>query len=147
MRCTICGREAMNPEANYCDYCGSSFRECGQENRQWENGAGEKFRDGVSEERYSAFGTGEYRESTVGNNDRPAVGENKKITIWTYLGVLLLPLIPWIGTIAWFVILCYWSFSIKIDEARKCFARAYLIYMGIAVAVLAGLVGMYTALT
>lgn len=26
MQCTACGRESMNPDANYCDYCGTLLR-------------------------------------------------------------------------------------------------------------------------
>lgn len=26
MQCTTCGRESMNPDANYCDYCGTPLR-------------------------------------------------------------------------------------------------------------------------
>ena len=27
MKCNVCGRHTQNEEANFCDYCGSPFRE------------------------------------------------------------------------------------------------------------------------
>lgn len=27
MQCTMCGREIKNPEANFCDYCGTAVRD------------------------------------------------------------------------------------------------------------------------
>lgn len=142
MRCTVCGREAMNLEANYCDYCGSSFREYGQESRDSQTTTKGTYNEsGVSDSGYSAFGMSEYRESAM---EKQSMGsmlaeENKPVTTWTYLGVLLLPMVPWVGTIAWLVVMLYWAFSSKMDAARKHFARAYMIFMGISMIVLIGL--------
>ncbi|MBQ9767683.1 MAG: hypothetical protein IJW37_06240 [Lachnospiraceae bacterium] len=145
MRCAVCGREAMNPEANYCDYCGSSFRKYGQEG--WSNQTTTKVgnnESGVSDSGYSAFGMSEYREPSQekqGLGSVPA-GEYKPVTTWTYLGVLLLPMVPWVGTIAWLVVMCYWAFSSNVDAARKHFARAYMIFMGISLVVLMSLLSV-----
>lgn len=145
MRCEVCGREAMNPEANYCDYCGSSFRDCGQESRSNQTATkGSYSESGVSDAGYSAFGMSEYREPAMEKQSMGSMlaGENKPVTTWTYLGVLLLPVVPWVGTIAWLVVMLYWAFSSRVDAARKHFARAYMIFMGISLAVLMGLLGM-----
>lgn len=141
MRCTVCGREAMNPEANYCDYCGSPFRKYGQEG--WGNSEAESNRyetNAGTNDGYSAFGTDTYhRDTTPKEPVNQGMGDNKKITIWTFLGAFFLPLVPWVGAIAWIVLLLYWSVNSQVDDVRKNFARAYLIYMAVALIILLGL--------
>lgn len=135
MRCTVCGREAMNPEANFCDYCGSSFRE------MKENGAYEPDRTNTEEGGYSAFGTGTYREP--GTVERRTGEQGKPVSTWTYLGAFLLPLVPGVGALAFLVLLFYWAFAANVDKARKGFGRAYLIYLGLAMLLLSVLMGPY----
>lgn len=141
MRCTVCGREAMNPEANYCDYCGSPFRKYGQEG--WGTSEAESNRyetNAGTDDGYSAFGTDTYRRDTAPKESvNQGMGDNKKITIWTFLGAFFLPLVPWFGAIAWIVLLLYWSVNSQVDDVRKNFARAYLIYMAVALVILFGL--------
>lgn len=140
MRCTVCGREAMNPEANYCDYCGSSFRKYGQEGWGASEPDGNRYEENTgTDEGYSAFGTNTYQKETVQRESgNQGTGDNKKITLWTFLGVFFLPLVPWFGVIVWLVLLVYWATNSQIDDARKNFARAYLIYMAVAMIILFG---------
>lgn len=137
MRCMVCGREAMNPEANFCDYCGSSFREAKQSG-VYET---EIKNDGTEEGGYSAFGTGTYREQ--GTMEQRSNEQGKPVSIWTYLGAFLLPLVPGVGALAFLVLLFYWAFAANVDKARKNFGRAYLIYLGLAMLLLSALMGPY----
>lgn len=101
MVCPMCGREIMNPEANYCDYCGTRLH-------------------GM-----------EYKE-TVEPQAFPEMKEKQpRVSTGLFLGVMLLPMIPMIGWILYLVFLFYWAFASSIEDSRKSFARASLIYSGI----------------
>ncbi len=142
MRCMVCGREAMNPEANYCDYCGSSFHQYGENG--WrapaaQNGSPE----GNSSEagsRYTAFGTAEYREE-VNTEGKGKALSGQRVSTWLFLGVMLLPFVPMVGSIAYLVILFYWAFASQINDARKNWARATLIYTGLVLILCFALIG------
>ena len=100
MRCLMCGREITNPNANYCDYCGT------------------------------AVGTMEYRQEQPVSRQ----AEEKKperVSTWLFLGIMCLPFVPFVGTIAYLVFLFYWAFAPSIEDSRKSFARATLIYTAI----------------
>lgn len=109
MRCEVCGREAMNPEANYCDYCGTSFRESG-------------------------FQAEIKREQAAAESKTPATGGQVPM-VW-FLGVMCLPFVPAIGAFAYLGVLFYWSFSNNINDSRKSFGRATLIFTGAMVLLL-----------
>lgn len=109
MRCEMCGREAMNSEANYCDYCGTSFREDG-------------FRAEIKKEQ-----TEPEKKETVTGGQVP--------TLWFFC-VMCLPLVPAIGAFAYLGVLFYWSFSNNINDSRKSFGRATLIFTGVMVMML-----------
>lgn len=116
MRCKVCGREAMNPEANFCDYCGSSFREYGKTRE--EAAVLEQGKEG-----YSAFGmSSESIDQTVKTE------QEKPVTMWTYLGTMLIVFIPRVGFYAFLGILLYWSFVAVGSPTRRNFARAMLIF-------------------
>ncbi len=109
MRCEVCGREAMNPEANYCDYCGNSFREAG-------------------------FQAEVKRQQEEPEKKMPATG-GQVPTQW-FLGVMCLPFVPAIGVFAYLGVLFYWGFSNNINDSRKSFGRATLIFTGVMVMLL-----------
>ena len=105
MQCSMCGREIMNPNANYCDYCGT------------------------------AVGAAAYREvqpqqTTTGNGQKP-----ERVSTWLFLGIMCLPFVPFVGTIAYLVFLFYWAFAPSIEDSRKSFARATLIYTAISLVI------------
>jgi len=109
MRCEVCGREAMNPEANYCDYCGTSFREAG-------------FRAEIKKEQEAP---GQKTAATGG-----------QVPMLWFLGVMCLPFVPVIGAFAYLGVLFYWSFSDQIQDSRKSFGRATLIFTAALVVLL-----------
>lgn len=109
MQCKVCGREAGNPEANFCDYCGSSFHE---ENRR------------IDVLTASEQETKQTTENTAGIG----VTEQDRIPVWKFLVIMLLPFLPGVGIFLFLGIVIYWSASMKIQDSRKSFARALLIF-------------------
>ena len=99
MKCTMCGREITNPDANYCDYCGTSVRAGGY----WEAEP----------------------EKTVPVSEEP---KSDMISTWLFLGVMCLMFIPVVGFFAHAGVLLYWAFAASITDSRKSFARTILIY-------------------
>ena len=99
MQCSMCGREITNPEANYCDYCGTAVREA------------------------------EYREVVPEQPAKTAEAPKEgKVSTGLFLGVMCLMFVPLIGFFAHIGILLYWAFATSINDSRKSFARAILIY-------------------
>lgn len=103
MKCSMCGREITNPEANYCDYCGTQVGETA------------------------------YHVEPAQPQQTGEVKRDKVPMLW-YLGVMCLPLVPMVGSIAYLVMLFYWAFAPSIEDSRKSWARAALIYTGITLA-------------
>lgn len=104
MQCLMCGREISNPEANYCEYCGTAVK------------------------------TDVYREEQVQQTPQQQTdGKPVRVPTSSFLGVMCLPLIPFVGGIVYLVYLFYWAFSSGIEDSRKSWARATLIYAGIYV--------------
>lgn len=103
MKCCMCGREITNPEANYCDYCGTRI------------------------------GDGSYPVEPAQPQQQGEVKRDRVPMLW-YLGVMCLPLVPMVGGIAYLVMLFYWAFAPSIEDSRKSWARAALIYTGIMLA-------------
>lgn len=103
MRCTMCGREITNPDANYCDYCGT------------------------------ALGDAAYREEQPEQHTTKEDAQKAdRVPTGVFLGVMCLPIIPFVGTLAYLVVLFYWAFAAGIEDSRKSFARATLIYTAAA---------------
>lgn len=128
MRCKVCGREAMNPEANFCDYCGSSFREYGKTRE--EAAVLEQGKEG-----YAAFGMSSESIAQTVKTERelPGTGQEKPVTMWTYLGAMFLVFIPKVGFYAFLGILLYWSLAAEVSPTRKNFARAMLIFTVVSI--------------
>ncbi len=99
MRCAMCGREITNPNANYCDYCGTSVRE-------------DVYREVQPEAKMTSAET----------------PKADRVPTVYFFGVMCLPFFPLVGAFAYLGILLYWAFAPKITDSRKSFARATLIY-------------------
>ena len=48
---------------------------------------------------------------------------------------MCLPFVPFVGSIAYLVFLFYWAFAPSIEDSRKSFARATLIYTAISLVI------------
>ena len=115
MQCSMCGREIMNPNANYCDYCGT------------------------------AIGTMTYREE-VKEPQKVSEPKEERVSTWLLFGVMCLPMIPLVGGIAYLVILFYWAFAASVEDSRKSFARATLLYTAVTLVLGMILLGSFFAL-
>ncbi len=106
MVCQACGRNTENENANYCEYCGTSYRE--NKNVVYESVEKENIR------------TSEMVEKS---NEK----EEKSTSFKNWLGSMLLPFIPGVGLIIYIVMLFVWAFSSETPKSKKNWARASLI--------------------
>ena len=99
MKCAMCGREILNQDANYCDYCGTALRDAA----------------------YREVRT----EQPVKSTEAP---KEDRVSTWLFLGVMGLMFVPLVGFFAHIGILLYWAFASNGTDSRKSFGRAILIY-------------------
>ncbi|HHU73101.1 MAG TPA: hypothetical protein GXZ28_00550 [Clostridiales bacterium] len=111
MVCNTCGRHTQNENANFCEYCGSSYR------------------GDIS----STFYIKPEQETKAAIIPE---GYEKPISLLHWLGsygsVLLSVFIPYVGWIISLTLLLVWSFDNKTIQSKKNWARAMLIIMGIS---------------
>lgn len=117
MVCNTCGRHTQNEEANFCEYCGSSFRE----NRI--------AADFVAMQNQAA---GQSVMQQTGQDMNREVLE-KPISFLQWLGtyaILFLPMfIPLIGWVVPLVMLFVWAFANNQSVSKRNWSRATLIYI------------------
>lgn len=111
MTCESCGRVSPNEEANYCFYCGNSFRE----NEDMEIYTRQKQEKPQFEQ--------VNEESSVGIN------KDKPISFSDWLLTLGIPFIPFIGMYVFLGLCMYWGFASNVQETKKNWARATLIFL------------------
>lgn len=116
--CKVCGRKNPLPEANFCYYCGASFREKGTDDEPERR---------VSEPEENSAGT----EAVVSEPDVTQV--KRPFTTFRWLGLLLLLLIPPYGWIAFLVIALISAFGANATDERRAFAKAFLIFSAIVI--------------
>lgn len=107
MVCNNCGRMTQNDEANFCEYCGSTFREHLQA-----------------------------AASPVLTRQAPQTIQEdtgKPITFLNWLGTYGILLIPGVGGIAFFAMLLIWSFSKNVTDSKRNWARATLIFLIVSI--------------
>ncbi len=104
MVCKACGRSAANENVNYCEYCGTSFRE----------------NIPIRQESYSI--EREQQSAEVNNEET-----EKPISFGNWMGTMLLPFIPFIGIFIYFVMMFVWAFGSDTPKSKKNWARASLI--------------------
>lgn len=130
MECKVCGRHTSNESANFCEYCGSSYKE---KNKELQNGQSSTIGD-IKETVYSS--NSKYKQdnkeqgqfATKEQDIEPVSFGNWMITL--LLPVLLLflpPLFSIIGMIGYIVLLFVWSLGSKTTPSKKNWARAQLI--------------------
>lgn len=110
MVCKACGRNSASENANYCEYCGTSFREnipFKQEERQ-------------------PVKMQPIAETSNEGNDKP-------ITFGNWIGTMLLPFIPIVGIFIYIVMMFVWAFGSDTPQSKKNWARASLIVSAIAI--------------
>lgn len=117
MVCNTCGRHTQNEEANFCEYCGSSFRE------------DRMAADFASTHSHDA---GQTVMQQAGQNANQEALE-KPISFMQWLGtyaILFLPMfIPVIGWVIPLVMLFVWAFANNKSISKRNWSRATLIYV------------------
>ena len=111
MVCNNCGRKIGNEEANFCEYCGHSFREQKQipapENPIPSNPLLPKQAIVLQDN---------------SNKDKP-------VPFISFLGSYGIFFIPVIGFLLFPIMLLVWSFSTKVSATKRNWARATLIFV------------------
>ena len=125
MKCTVCGRQIQNHEANFCEYCGSSFRE---HKPVINNDVREQYNQGTV--RQMPPMNSEWRVGPQSNTEA-----EKPITFLNWLSFYGLIFIPYVGWMIFLVMLIIWAFSSNTPTTKKNWARASLIFI-LVVAVL-----------
>lgn len=113
MQCKVCGRSTVNDNANYCEYCGSSYR------------------DNITTN----------PESFSIPNNQPVMNTNnetteKTVSFGNWMGSMLLMFIPVIGIFIYLVMMFVWAFGSDTPPSKRNWARASLIVMIISIVLL-----------
>ena len=127
MMCNNCGRQPQNESANFCEYCGASFREQSQAARP---DTGRPFNSipGMQQEAIPLNHQNIVPGVPSGMQERP-ISFMSWLGTYAILGALFfIPYFGWIGSIA---LLLFWAFSNKTPATKKNWARVSLIFVGI----------------
>lgn len=112
MNCKVCGRNIEREGANFCDYCGTSFR---------------------AEAEPVEIQKRTVDQAIVRNGSEGANGAvEKEISFKNWLGTLMLPLIPIAGSVIYIVMMFVWAFSSSAPKSKRNWARANLIVTAIS---------------
>ena len=133
MNCNICGRQTMNEEANFCEYCGSSYREQRQNsNNTPQLGQGMPFPNNESM-------PNRIQNQPIEMQGMPYKGEPERpVPLINWLGIYGLILIPFPGWIILLVLMFIWAFSSNTPKSQKNWARASLIFAGVLCIIIVG---------
>lgn len=140
MKCKECGREPMNPDANFCDYCGTPFRQFGAGG--WSKPMEEIPKDKSDVyESFDNFGNGtqnpNLRQDGYASNGQnrtnqmPGNNGEKPVTVLTFIIPFLLLFIPGIGFFATIGLMIYWLVSNRSGKIRKSYAKAVLVILAV----------------
>ena len=110
MICKTCGRVISNEDANFCEYCGTSFRDKMQPVKNTADESGQ--------------------QSTSSDNDE------KPISFLNWMGTMFLPFVPLIGPFIYIIMLFVWSFGSEAPKSKKNWARATLLIIVIAIVIM-----------
>lgn len=143
MKCNICGREIQNEEANFCEYCGSSFREHKQTSfnmPQKEQGfpSGNNLNSNsmsMQQGNPTPFGNPAPFGNPMFGAPRTAQ-EEKPISFLNWLISYGLIFIPIVGGLIFFIMLVVWSFNSNTPAGKRNWARATLIVYVLAIIIL-----------
>ena len=126
MLCDNCGRRIQNEEANFCEYCGNSFREH------------IKLPVNQTVDLNANSTVNSVANPTINQNFNPlfpkqivkaSEGKEKPMTFREWLASYGLFIIPGIGPLLFIVMLIYWSFASNVSKTKKNWARATIIFL------------------
>lgn len=141
MICKVCGRTITNEAANFCEYCGASFRP-GMDNKISEEilrnlssarQEGNQYTSGNTQTG-SQQGRGNQGMEAKVNTPKGFIGglfdsSDRPMTLGNWLVIYLLPLIPMIGMVLFLVVLLSWGFGANVAQTKKNWARATMIFV------------------
>ncbi|WP_343209792.1 zinc ribbon domain-containing protein [Anaerolentibacter hominis] len=116
MICPVCGRNAEHEEARFCEYCGAALRA-----------------DGPMGYNYNADQGNPYGSPAnmppVNQRVNPAtvLPQEAPVSFGSWLGTMLLPFIPIVGSMIYLVMLLVWAFGGSANETKRNWARASLV--------------------
>lgn len=135
MECKVCGKYNENENANFCYNCGNSFRDSYQNysdstyNNQWNNSTPNQ-----SNNTYNTTNDNSYGQSSYNNNQSGISKKDEEpVSFKSWLLMLALPFlllfvpIPFVGPIAYIVLLFVWAFGKDTQTSKKNWARANLV--------------------
>lgn len=128
MICNACGRQKQNEEANFCEYCGASFRDGNV------NVSEIKATNNTINQNQRVYGNGSMQhpiQETI--NVKP---KEKTVTFLDWLGTFLIMLIPIVGGIVYLIMLLIWSFGSNVSDSKKNWARATLVFYIILIVII-----------
>ena len=114
MICKMCGRNTVNDNANFCEYCGNSFRENGPKTTEYNSG--------INQTMYN---------NQVDQNQN----QEKPISFGNWLLIMLIPFIPFVGFIAYPALMLIWAFRKDTPPTKKNWARANLVIILIGIVI------------
>jgi hypothetical protein len=109
MECQVCGRNNQG-NANFCENCGNSLR-----TDNYENQGGDYYQQPY------------YSQEMNNQGVNPTEEKETPISFKSWLGTLLLPLIPFVGGLIYIVMLFVWAFDNNTPQSKKNWARASLL--------------------
>ncbi len=131
MECKVCGRHTTNEDANFCDYCGSSYKEKSEESQDNQDNTKKSIKDVVysNNTNYKQdYNKNQGQPVSITQGEDPVSFGNWLLTLLFPVLVLLLPIpLSLIGIIIYIVLLFLWAFDKKTSVNKKNWARAQLI--------------------
>ena len=114
MECKVCGRTSINESANFCDYCGASFREGVEYYPEHKQDVAQKQNEEVK---------------TPGIMDAFSGSSEKPMSFGNWMALFALLFIPYIGALIFIVLIFIWAFGSQTAPTKKNFARALLVVL------------------
>lgn len=147
MICKVCGRTIANEEANFCDYCGASFREMksGEDTAQTNttpfsmdgqvSGEQTYHQDQQYTQNQPAWQGQSHQQAQSYQQMSQSINNQKErpISFLNWLGTMLLPYVPVFGSITYIVMLFIWAFGKDSNPSKKNWARAKLVVTAIGI--------------
>lgn len=124
MVCKVCGRSIPDENAHFCENCGASLRDI------------------------DIQGSANGQQTQTPPSYQPPNYTPKKdepVSFGNWIGSMLLPFIPIVGSLVYLVMLIIWSCSSEINESKRNWARASLVISLVSTVLMIVLVIVFVA--
>lgn len=136
----MCGRTSEQEAANFCFYCGASLPGSSGADFVREEKSKPEERQGQNTNQANSYFN--RIVSSIKPGSAQAGSEIEKeapVPFGTWLILLLLPFVPYVGSLIFIVILFLWAFGSKSTKTQKNFSRAMLIFVAVIMVVAANM--------